>query len=62
MPMRFENITYCPFDLDGINSARLDASDVKKLNDYHKNVYKVLAPYLCKNDAQKLAYLTREIV
>ncbi len=57
--MRFENITFCPFDLDGINPSLLDASDIKKLNDYHKNVYKTLAPYLCERDAEKLAYLTR---
>jgi len=59
--MSFENITYCPIDLDGIDTAFMDASDIKKLNDYHKRVYDTLSPYLCSCDREKLAYLTREI-
>ncbi len=59
--MCFENITYCPFDLDGIKVDLLDKSDIKKLNDYHQNVYTTLAPYLCGGDREKLAYLTRAV-
>lgn len=59
--MYFENITYCPIDLDGIDTSLLDASDIRKLNQYHKEVYKTLNPYLCKNDREKLLELTREI-
>ena len=59
--MRFENLTFCPIDLDGIDISLLDRSDIKHLNSYHQSVYDTLAPYLCKNDLEKLAYLTREI-
>ena len=59
--MNFENLTFCPIDLDGIDTSLLDRSDIKKLNEYHKSVYDTLAPYLCENDREKLAYLTREI-
>lgn len=59
--LKFENITYCPIDLDGIDTKYMDKSDIKKLNDYHKTVYDTLAPYMCASDREKLAYQTREI-
>ncbi len=59
--MCFENLTFCPIDLDGIDTSLLDLSDIRKLNSYHKTVYDTLAPYLCDNEREKLAYLTREI-
>ncbi len=59
--MHFENLTFCPIDLDGIDSSILDKSDIRKLNDYHKSVYKVISPYLNCEDKEKLAKLTAEI-
>lgn len=59
--MEFENLTFCPIDLDGIDPAYMDASDKRKLNAYHKSVYDTLSPYLCENDREKLRHLTREI-
>ncbi len=59
--LAFENITYCPIDLDGINPDLLDASDIKKLNSYHKTIFDTLSPYMCTEDREKLAYLTRQL-
>ncbi len=59
--MCFENITYCPIDLDGIDISILDASDIRKLNEYHSRVYETLSPYLCEGDREKLAHLTRAV-
>ena len=59
--MCFENLTFCPIDLDGIDTSLLDKSDLKKLNFYHKAVFDTLSVYLCDNEREKLAYLTREI-
>lgn len=59
--MCFDNITYCPIDLDGIDTSIMDASDLRKLNEYHKRVYDTLSPYLCAGDREKLAYLTRAV-
>ncbi len=59
--MCFENLTFCPIDLDGIDTSLLDESDIRKLNSYHKSVYDTLAPYLCAGEREKLAYLTREM-
>lgn len=60
--MRFENLTFCPLDLDAIDVNFLDESDVRKLNEYHKLVYKTLAPHMCENERAKLEYLTRPLV
>jgi len=57
----FENITYCPIDLDGIDPSHMDESDIVKLNEYHKNVFETLSPYVCSCDREKLLYLTRPI-
>ncbi len=57
----FDNITYCPIDLDGIDTAVMDRSDIERLNAYHKAVYETLSPYICSCDKEKLLYLTREI-
>lgn len=59
--MRFENLTFCPIDLDGIDKSLLDESDVRKLNAYHKSVYDTLEKYLDDEDKTKLAKLTRAI-
>ena len=59
--MRFENLTFCPIDRDGIDSEYMDRSDLDKLNAYHKSVYDTLSPYLCENEREKLAYLTQTI-
>ena len=59
--LKFENITYCPIDLDGIDTEYMEKSDIKKLNDYHKMVFDTLSPYLCEHDREKLAYMTRNI-
>lgn len=59
--MRFENLTFCPIDLDGIDKSLLDESDVKKLNAYHKSVYETLEKYLDSEDKEKLAKLTSAI-
>jgi Xaa-Pro aminopeptidase len=44
--MKFEAITYCPIDLAAIDEQMLTSSEKQWLNDYHKDVYIKLAPYL----------------
>ena len=59
--MHFENLTFCPIDIDGIDTSLLDKSDIRKLNDYHKSVFDKISPYLNCEDKEKLAKLTAEI-
>lgn len=55
--LKFETITLCPFDLDLIDKNHLDERTIKLLNEYHKDVYEKLSPYL--NEEEKL-FLRKE--
>ena len=59
--MKFEAITYCPIDLDGINKEMLTDEEKEWLNNYHKDVYTKLAPYLDEEEKAWLDKETREI-
>lgn len=47
----FENITYCPIDIDAINKDLLSQEEINYLNDYHEMVYEKISPFL--NDLEK---------
>jgi len=59
--MRFEAITYCPIDLDGIIVDMLDEKERQRLNEYHRDVYEKLSPYLNEEEKAWLKNETREI-
>ena len=59
--MKFEAITYCPIDLAGINKDMLTESEKQWLNNYHKDVYAKLAPYLDEEEREWLKEETRGI-
>lgn len=58
---RFETLTMCPFDLDLIDFAYLDATTRARLNVYHATVYEKLAPYLNEEELAFLKHATRKI-
>lgn len=59
--MYFEPITYVPIDLDAINPAILTAEEKVWLNDYHKDVYEKISPYLEGEEKEWLKEYTRAI-
>ncbi|MFD3158556.1 aminopeptidase P family protein [Haloimpatiens sp. FM7330] len=59
--MRFESVTYCPYDLEGIKVEMLTEDEKEYVNNYHKMVYKKLSPYLNKEEQNWLANATKEI-
>lgn len=59
--LKFEAITLVPFDLDAIDPEYMTAEERKQLNDYHKHVYEVIAPYLEEDEREYLAKYTREV-
>ncbi len=59
--LRFETITCCPIDLDGIEPSLLSAQEKTWLNDYHKMVYAKLSSYLTSDECKWLAEYTKEI-
>ncbi len=59
--MAFDTITMCPIDLDGINPTLMNEREKAFLNDYHKNVYETISPYLTDEEKDWLKEYTREI-
>ncbi|WIV12329.1 aminopeptidase P family protein [Proteiniborus sp. MB09-C3] len=59
--MKFEVLSYCPIDLDGVESNLLTDIEKDWLNNYHKDVYEKLYPYLNDEEKEWLKRETREI-
>ncbi|MDR1560064.1 MAG: aminopeptidase P family N-terminal domain-containing protein [Clostridiales bacterium] len=60
--MKFEVFSYCPIDLDGIDSDMLTSGEKDWLNNYHSTVYEKLSPDLSPEERVWLAAATRAIV
>lgn len=59
--MSFEDLTFCPYDLDAIDPQYLDDANIAEINAYHKKVAEVLKPYLTEEENAWLAHETREL-
>lgn len=59
--MKFENLTWVPIDLDAIDVKYMEPRDRELLNEYHKEVYARISPYLNPEEAAWLKTATREI-
>ena len=57
----FENISWCPIDLDLIERNTLDKIEKQWLNKYHEEVYNKLESYLENNERIWLKKATYEI-
>ncbi len=58
---RFDTISYCPIDLNGVVKEMLSLEELEWLNNYHETVYNKLSPFM--NDIEKkfLKELTRAL-
>ena len=59
--MGFENLTWVPFDRDGIDASLLNKDELAWLNQYHKDVYEKVSPLLNEAEAAWLAEATAPI-
>lgn len=59
--MCFETMTFAPIDLDAVDISVMEPSDVRLLNDYHRQVYEKLSPYMNEEERAWLKEATREI-
>ncbi|GAA0738517.1 aminopeptidase P family N-terminal domain-containing protein [Clostridium oceanicum] len=59
--MHFEPITFVPIDLDAVNPDIMTIKEKNWLNEYHKDVYHKISPYLNKEEKEWLKKYTREI-
>jgi len=57
----FENLTLCPIDLRLVEKELLTEKEIEWLNDYHKKVYKTLAPRLDNPETAWLKEATKKI-
>jgi Xaa-Pro aminopeptidase len=59
--MKFETLTLCPIDLEGIDAALLTREEKVWFNNYHRTVFEKLSPYLEGEELEYLKEATREI-
>ncbi|MFA5523215.1 MAG: aminopeptidase P family protein [Tissierellales bacterium] len=59
--MKFEVLSFCPIDLDGVDEGLLTDIEKDWLNDYHKKVYERLSQYLSSVEREWLKRETRAI-
>ncbi|MDQ0150968.1 aminopeptidase P family protein [Eubacterium multiforme] len=59
--MYFDPVTYAPIDLDAIEPEDLNRDEKLYLNNYHKLVYKKIAPHLTDEEREWLKFYTREV-
>lgn len=57
----FEPLTYCPIDLDAIDSKLMTHEEIETLNAYHKMVYEKVSPFLTSKEKTWLRLQTRSI-
>lgn len=60
--MYFENLTYVPIDLDGIDPSAMEPKEIASLNRYHQEVYERLAPYFSGDELAWLGEATRSLL
>lgn len=58
---KFNPLTLCPIDLDGIDVSLLTKEDIDNINEYHELVREKLMPHLTGEDAAYLETVTRQI-
>lgn len=59
--MEFEFLTLVPIDLDAIDISLMEPKDVTYLNEYHKEVYEKISPFLTHEEAAWLERCTRAV-
>ncbi len=59
--LEFEEVTLVPFDLEGIDAARMQPDEIEYLNQYHEMVYQKISPHLDEREREWLRRATAGI-
>ena len=59
---KFENLTFCPINLDLIEPSLLSAAQIEWLNAYHVEVLEKLSPLLNEEEQQWLQHECRPVI
>jgi Xaa-Pro aminopeptidase len=60
--MHMECLTYVPFDRDGIDTSLLTKDELKWINDYHKEVFDRISPYMGVDEYKWLKEVCHPII
>jgi Xaa-Pro aminopeptidase len=59
--LRFETLTFVPFDRDAIDTSYMSDREIELLNTYHQQVYEKISPYLEGEEREWLYEVTRPL-
>ena len=59
--LQMESLTLCPIDLSPVDFSMLQTEELEWLNDYHRDVFEKLSPYLEGDDLEWLKEATRPV-
>lgn len=59
--MKFEFLTFAPIDLEAVDKSLMTERDVELLNEYHRQVYEKIGPYLDEDEREWLKGATAAI-
>lgn len=59
--LQMESLTLCPIDLSPVDFSMLQTEEIEWLNDYHRDVFDKLSPYLEGDDLEWLREATRPV-
>lgn len=59
--MKFETLTFAPIDTEAVDVSVMEPSDIHLLNEYHRQVYEKISPYLDEEEREWLKDATKEI-
>ena len=59
--LKFETISFAPFDIDLIETKLLSMDEIKWINEYHKNVYFNVSNKLTQKEKQWLKNIVKPI-
>lgn len=59
--LQMESLTLCPIDLTPVDFSMLQTEEIEWLNDYHRDVFEKLSPYLEGDDLEWLKEATRPV-
>jgi len=58
---KFEVMSYCPIDIDGIDIGLLKDGEKEWLNNYHEETYNKLSPFLNEDEKEFLKKVTKQV-
>ena len=59
--MEFKNLTMVPMDIEAIDMSMMTDVDRMRLNNYHRDVYEKISPYLNEDEKEWLKEATKEV-